>query len=113
MTRTTTMADQLSRLLELTLGREPHLKVRAWDGSQSGPDGAPVVEVASRDAVRYLTHAPNELGLARAYVSGALGVDGDIYDVLSALPLDDVDSMRSRSFIPRQRALWHPTEQNI
>ncbi len=105
MTRTTTtMADQLARLLELTLGREPHLQVRAWDGSEAGPESAPVLDVVSRDAVRYLTHAPNELGLARAYISGALGVEGDIYEVLSALPLDDVDSMRSRTFIPRQRA---------
>jgi cyclopropane-fatty-acyl-phospholipid synthase len=95
MTRsdTTTTAQQLTRLLALTLGREPDLRVRAWDGSENGPETAPVVEVRSRDAVRYLAHSPNELGLARAYVSGSLGVEGDIYEVLGALPLEDVDRM--------------------
>jgi cyclopropane-fatty-acyl-phospholipid synthase len=106
MTRsdTTTTAQQLTRLLALTLGREPDLRVRAWDGSENGPETAPVVEVRSRDAVRYLAHSPNELGLARAYVSGSLGVEGDIYEVLGALPLEDVDRMRSPAFIPTQRA---------
>ncbi|HEU4911238.1 MAG TPA: cyclopropane-fatty-acyl-phospholipid synthase family protein [Actinomycetes bacterium] len=100
----TTTAAQLTRLLALAMGREPALRVRAWDGSEVGPDDAPVVEVRSRDAVRYLAHAPNELGLARAYVSGSIGVQGDIYEVLGALPLENVDQMRRKAFIPRQRA---------
>ena len=45
-----------------------------------------------------------ELGLARAYVSGSIGVQGDIYEVLGALPLENVDQMRRKAFIPRQRA---------
>jgi cyclopropane-fatty-acyl-phospholipid synthase len=82
-------ARRLSKLLGLVLGREPALRVRAWDGSEAGPPDAPVLDVRSRAAVRYVAHDPNELGLARAYVSGALGLDGDIYAALTALQLAD------------------------
>ncbi len=97
-------AEDLSRLLTLVLGKEPQLRVRAWDASESGPAGAPLLDVRSPDAVRHLAHEPNELGLARAYISGALGLEGDIYEALAALPLEDPDRDHARAFVPRQRA---------
>lgn len=56
--------------------------LRAWDGSQAGPAGAPVLTVRSPRALRRLVWRPGELGLARAYVSGDLDVEGDLTDGL-------------------------------
>ena len=65
---------------------------RAFDGSSAGPqDGDVVMEVRSPRAVEYLATSPNQLGLARAYVSGDLEIIGDAYTALSKLyplPLD-------------------------
>jgi cyclopropane-fatty-acyl-phospholipid synthase len=47
----------------------------AYDGSSAGPADAPVaVEVRSRKALAHVVSAPGELGLARAYVSGEIGL---------------------------------------
>jgi cyclopropane-fatty-acyl-phospholipid synthase len=69
-----TTAQQFSRLLELVLRQPPPLRVKAWDGSEEGPQDAPLLLLNSPDAVRRLVRAPGELGLARAYVSGETGV---------------------------------------
>jgi cyclopropane-fatty-acyl-phospholipid synthase len=45
--------------------------------------GAPNVIVRSPDAVAHVLHEPSQLGLARAWVSGALDVDGDVEDALA------------------------------
>ena len=59
------------------------VRIRAWDGSEAGPAGAPVVVLRSRTALRRLLWDPDELGLARAYVAGELDLDGDLADGLS------------------------------
>jgi cyclopropane-fatty-acyl-phospholipid synthase len=59
--------------------------IRAWDGSESGPAGAPTVVVRSRRAVRRLLWRPDELGLARALVAGEIEVSGSLLGVLEAL----------------------------
>ena len=97
------VAASLLRILTLVLGVEPRLRLRAWDGSTAGAAQAPLVQVASPDAVRHLAHEPNELGLARAYISGGLHFDGDVYDILRALPLDD-DRPHARAMTVRQKA---------
>ncbi len=57
--------------------------LRCWDGSEAGPpDAAARVEFRNRRALRRVLWAPNELGLSRAYVSGDLVIDGDLYAVL-------------------------------
>ena len=58
------------------------VRVRAWDGSEAGPSGAPVAVLRSPLALRRALWAPGELGLARAYVSGDLDVDGDLTEGL-------------------------------
>jgi cyclopropane-fatty-acyl-phospholipid synthase len=73
-----TVADTLVDVLREVFAGEPPVRVRAWDGSESGPSDAPVVVLRSRDAVRRLLWAPGELGLARAYVAGDLDIDGDV-----------------------------------
>jgi cyclopropane-fatty-acyl-phospholipid synthase len=58
------------------------VRIRAWDGSEAGPDGGPVVVLRSPRALRRLLWHPGELGLAQAYVTGELDVDGDLEDGL-------------------------------
>ncbi|MFE9442448.1 class I SAM-dependent methyltransferase [Streptomyces sp. NPDC006602] len=85
------MADaalRLKSLVEQLLGVPLPVRIRAWDGSQAGPPGAPTLVVRNRRAVRRLLWKPGELGLARAWVAGDLDIDGDLYaglDLVSGL----------------------------
>ena len=76
------VAGRLAGVVTEVLGELP-LRIRAWDGSEAGPAGAPVVVLRSRRALRRLLWDPDELGLARAYVAGDLDVDGDLAEGLS------------------------------
>ena len=58
------------------------VRLRAWDGSESGPADAPVLVARSPRALQRILWHPGELGLARAYVSGDLDVEGDLTDAL-------------------------------
>jgi cyclopropane-fatty-acyl-phospholipid synthase len=64
------------------LGDPLPIGLRAWDGSQVGPLDAPIVVLRSPRALRRLAWSPGELGLARAYISGDLDVEGDLGDGL-------------------------------
>ena len=75
-------AGRLAALVAEVLGELP-VRIRAWDGSESGPAGVPTVVLRDRRALRRLLWDPNELGLARAYVAGELDVDGDLAEGLS------------------------------
>ncbi|MFJ3664058.1 class I SAM-dependent methyltransferase [Streptomyces sp. NPDC090119] len=82
------MADAASRLVsvaEQLLGAPLPLRVRAWDGSQAGPPGAPVIVVRNRRALRRMLFKPGELGMARAWVAGDLDIEGDLYTALGAM----------------------------
>ena len=65
---------------------ERPFEVAFWDGSRlpSTNGGGPVFEVRSPDALAHVLRAPGQLGLGRAYVSGALDVD-DVDAVLELL----------------------------
>ncbi len=58
------------------------LRLRAWDGSEAGPEKAPVVVIRSPRALQRILWRPGELGLARAYISGDLDFEGDLTDGL-------------------------------
>jgi len=58
------------------------VRLRAWDGSEAGPADAPVLVARSPRALQRIPWRPGELGLARAYVSGDLDVEGDLTDAL-------------------------------
>jgi len=76
----------VARALEAVLGPDLPIAVRAYDGSRLGPTDAPAtLLVRSPDVFRRLVTAPGELGLGRAYVSGELDVEGDLYAALAAL----------------------------
>jgi cyclopropane fatty-acyl-phospholipid synthase-like methyltransferase/DUF1365 family protein len=74
----TTTAERIARLVRDTTSTALPVRVRAWDGSEAGPAGGPVLVIRSRRALRRLLWAPGELGLARAYVSGDIDVEGDL-----------------------------------
>jgi cyclopropane-fatty-acyl-phospholipid synthase len=58
------------------------VRLRGWDGSEAGPPGTPVVVIRSAQALRRILWRPGELGLARAYISGDLDVEGDLTEGL-------------------------------
>ncbi|WP_309097550.1 class I SAM-dependent methyltransferase [Streptomyces sp.] len=82
------MADAAQRLQSLfaqVLDGPLPVRIRAWDGSQAGPPGAPTLVVRNRRALRRLLWKPGELGLARAWVAGDLDIEGDLYATLALL----------------------------
>ncbi|MFI1657719.1 class I SAM-dependent methyltransferase [Streptomyces sp. NPDC020472] len=82
------MADAASRLTTLAeelLGEPLPVRLRAWDGSEAGPVGGPVLIVRDRRALRRLIWKPGELGLVRAWVAGEIDVEGDLYALLDSL----------------------------
>lgn len=83
----TDVASRLSTLTERMLGAPLPVRIRAWDGSEAGPPGAPVLRVRHRRALRRMLWRPGELGLARAWVAGELDTDenGDLYGLLDRL----------------------------
>jgi len=81
-----TVADALQPLVAAVLGPRPPVRIELWDGSAVGPVSSPgVLRVRSPLALRRLLWAPDELGLSRAYVTGDLDLDGDIFEALEAL----------------------------
>jgi cyclopropane-fatty-acyl-phospholipid synthase len=76
------MAAVIGQLLG-TDGRDLPIRIECYDGVSLGPaDATTTLAVRSPDALRYILTAPGELGFARAYVAGALDVDGDIFAAL-------------------------------
>ncbi|HEX3649206.1 MAG TPA: cyclopropane-fatty-acyl-phospholipid synthase family protein [Pseudonocardiaceae bacterium] len=77
------LADVATRLV----GPDVPIEFTAYDGSRAGAaDAAVRLDIRSPLALSHLASAPGELGLARAYVAGALDVDGDVYTALASLP---------------------------
>lgn len=85
---------KLAEILEIfTAGGELPLKFTAYDGSSAGPDDASLgldLLTPPRGTTYLATAPPGDLGLARAYVSGDLEMQGvhpggDPYDLLRAL----------------------------
>jgi cyclopropane-fatty-acyl-phospholipid synthase len=80
------VADVVDPLVRAGLGEGLRVRLRCWDGSELGPPSAPVqLTFTSPRALRRLMWAPNELGFARAYVSGDVLIEGDIMAGLAAL----------------------------
>ncbi|MGH2945219.1 MAG: class I SAM-dependent methyltransferase [Solirubrobacteraceae bacterium] len=95
MTGPAALRAELERAL-----RERPFGVRWWDGGllPATTDHGPVFDVRSAKAIGHLLRAPGQLGLGRAYVTGALDVD----DMEAALEL--VDTWRPSPLDARQRA---------
>lgn len=71
------------------------LRLRLWDKSHAGPDGAATLIVNDRSGLRRLVCSPGALSVVRAYVAREVDVDGSLYDVLSCMDrFGDADPMR-------------------
>ncbi|GHE12367.1 SAM-dependent methyltransferase [Klenkia taihuensis] len=101
-----TVADRLATVLGTVLGSERlPVRLRGWDGSLAGPPGAPAVAVRGRRALRRLLWSPGQLGLGRAYVSGDIDIEDDVFDTFAALSstgrLSETGPMRPLSVAER------------
>ena len=80
------VADVMAPLVEAGLGASTPVRLTCWDGSELGPPSAPLqLTITSPHALRRLLWAPNQLGFARAYVSGDILIGGDLLSALSVL----------------------------
>jgi cyclopropane-fatty-acyl-phospholipid synthase len=97
---------RLSDIFERLVDRDVPVGFRAYDGSTAGPpDAETVVEVRSPQALRYIATAPGELGLARAYVTGAADVQGDLYTAITGLLAHRSDIPKPSEWLPWLREL--------
>jgi cyclopropane-fatty-acyl-phospholipid synthase len=80
------VAAAMRPVIEGSFGRKIPIRFEFWDGSKLNPPDQTVATLRflSPDAVRRLLWMPNELGLGRAYVSGDIDLDGDLFDVVMA-----------------------------
>lgn len=74
------VAARIAAVVTPLFGGEMPVRLRAWDGSEAGPVDAPVVVVRDPAALRRLVYRPGELGLAQAYVTGEIDVEGDLLE---------------------------------
>lgn len=74
----------LQAVTEEFLGQNESVRFEDWKGRTWGADAGPVtVRFNSPDAIKYFVRSPGELGFGRAYVSGAMDIDGDIWSLLN------------------------------
>jgi cyclopropane-fatty-acyl-phospholipid synthase len=96
----------ISTLVEDILGGDIPIGVRAYDGSTGGPADPPAtLVVRSPDALRRIMTAPGELGFGRAYVSGDLEIEGDIFAALAVRDHLSGDRLERRHWVALVRLL--------
>lgn len=73
----------LAPLLYQALGGDLPLRIEMYDGTTAGPmDAKATLVVRSQDGLARFLSRPGELGIARAYVSGDLELEGDLFAML-------------------------------
>ncbi|AZI58901.1 class I SAM-dependent methyltransferase [Nakamurella antarctica] len=80
-----TTAQRLLDVAGRVMGADAPLRIQAWDGSVAGPAEATTVIFRSRRGLRRLMWSPNEMGLAEAYISGDIDLDGELGEGLSTM----------------------------
>jgi cyclopropane-fatty-acyl-phospholipid synthase len=103
--------DPLRKALDAALPERP-FRIELWDGSalpSSGGDG-PTFSLRSPEALGHLLRSPGQLGVGRAYVTGALDVDSidgvlELLDDWSPRPIDARAKARIASAAVRAGAL--------
>src|ERR1700722_20384268 len=101
-----TVAGRMAPLLALLFGEPWPIRFVFWDGSALGrEDGPGTVVLRSARVLTRLIWSPDELGVARSFVTGDLDLDGYLFDLLETLH----DAMsRAGRLGPRAlvRSLW-------
>jgi len=94
------MSVGLAAIVEDLLGPDLPVAFRAYDGSRAGPeDASATLVIRSPDAIRRILTARGELGFARAYVTGDLDVEGDIFAALALRDRLPVVRLRPRQWL--------------
>ena len=97
---------RVAELFQSVIGSDTEVRVTAFDGSAAGPPDAPyALRIRSPRALSYLASAPGSLGLARAYVTGELDVDGELTPVLRELAEVTLHSIPRRDQVRLARQL--------
>jgi cyclopropane-fatty-acyl-phospholipid synthase len=97
-------AERIAVVLERLLGAPSPLRIRAWDGTEAGPEEVPTLIVRSRRAIRRLLWHPDEIGLARAWVAEEIDLEGDLEEALTRLESIGRDLAARRRLSPLERA---------
>jgi len=85
-TSTPALAQTIDRAASSALDSELPFAIRAWDGTEHRTgDSVATLVLTSPAAARDVVWRPGELRVARAYVRGALDVEGDLRHALSRL----------------------------
>jgi cyclopropane-fatty-acyl-phospholipid synthase len=104
--RTQVSTEPVAGILASVVGATSSLRVEAFDGSVSGPQDADItLHIRSPRALARLASAPGSLGLARAYVTEELDVEGDLYEALVALADVTLHSIPRREQVRLARKL--------
>jgi cyclopropane-fatty-acyl-phospholipid synthase len=101
---------QVADIISDVLGEDVPVRVVAYDGSKAGPDRSDVeLRVLTPRAMARLAGAPGTLGLARAYISAEIEVDGDVYELLDAmadLTLHDLSRAEQARLVRKLLPVW-------
>jgi cyclopropane-fatty-acyl-phospholipid synthase len=101
---------QVAEIISGVVGADVPIRVIGYDGSKAGPDSSELaLRINSPRALARLATAPGTLGLARAYVSGEIEVEGDLYELLAAmaeLTLDDLGRAERLRLARRMLPVW-------
>ncbi len=96
------VAGRLADLASAAIDDAPPVRLRAWDGSEAGPTGGPVLILRDPALLRRLLWHPNELGLTQAYIVGEIDVEGDLGVALRRMRRE-VDRIRHAPLRARTR----------
>ncbi len=112
-----TVAETLAPLVRAAVSPEAPVAIKAWDGSRVGPpNGQWALKINNRRGLRRLLWAPNELGFARAYVSGDIEIEGDLLAGMEVLeqmsdptrgPGVRIDTETKKALAKTATAAWH------
>jgi cyclopropane-fatty-acyl-phospholipid synthase len=81
-----TVAETLVPLVRAAVGPQAPVGIIGWDGSRAGtPNAQWALRINNRRGLRRLLWAPNELGFARAYVSGDIEIEGNLLEGMEVL----------------------------
>jgi cyclopropane-fatty-acyl-phospholipid synthase len=101
---------QVAEIISSVVGADVPIRVIGYDGSKAGPDSSELaLRINSPRALARLATAPGTLGLARAYVSGEIEVEGDLYELLAAmadLTINDIGRADRLRLARRMLPIW-------
>lgn len=94
-------ARTVGPLIELLVDHAP-VCFEFWDGSRWGSnEGIGRIRIQSKDALRRLIWSPGELGVARAFVTGEIDIDGNLIETLRALRSGGQNLRKVSRMLPR------------